>query len=185
MAHLRPVLAALSSGLLAALALSSFATAGEQRAESFSGTCEMSGTVRHQPPLTEEPAPTKIRGRFAGTCSGEFTGRRGRTRQLDGARAVYKVRDGGGALSCFGGTATGTGSLRFGKGRKIEFTLTERRPAPGLAVVTLEGADGGSATVVGTISPSEDLMELNERCDGAGVRLVRGDARITSVGLSG
>ena len=178
-------LAVLTSSACTALALSSFAAADEPATESFTGACAMSGTVRHHPPLTQEPAPTDIRGSFSGTCSGELTDRDGRTHQLDGAPAGYRVRDAGGALSCLGGTATGTGSLLLGSGQEIEFSLTERRPAPGLAVVTLDGADGGSATVVGTLSPSEDPMELNERCSGSGVRLVRGDAHIVSAGLSG
>jgi hypothetical protein len=164
---------------------SSLAAADSPGTETFAGTCEMSGTVRHEPPLTQEPAPTEIHGRFSGTCSGELTDRDGTTRQLDGAPADYVVRDAGGDLSCLGGTATGTGRLSFGRGQEIEFSLTERRPAPGLAVVTLEGAAGGSATVVGTVSPSEDLMELNERCNGSGVRAIRGDARIVSPGISG
>jgi hypothetical protein len=154
-------------------------------AETFDGSCEMSGVIRHQPPLTTTPAPTAVRGSFSGTCSGELTDRRGRTHQLDGAPAAYEVQDASGSLSCLGGTATGTGSLLFGRGRRIDFTLTERRPAPGLAVVTLAGAAGGSATVFGTVSPSEDVMEINERCNGSGLRLVRGDARILSLGLSG
>ena len=62
------------------------------------------------------------------------------------------MRDPGGALSCLGGTATGTGSLLFGRGQ---------------------------------VSPSEDVAEMNDRCNGRGVRLVRGDARIVSLGLSG
>ena len=181
----RLTLTALTAGGFAALALSSPATAGAPGTESFTGVCAMSGTVRHQPPLTQQPAPTAIRGSFSGTCSGELTDRAGRTHRLDGAPADYRVRDAGGALSCLGGTATGTGSLLLGRGQEIEFTLTERRPAPGLALVSLVGDDGGSATVVGTMSPSEDLVELNERCAGSGVRLVRGDARIVSAGLSG
>jgi hypothetical protein len=188
MAHSRIsklTLALLTTTTCTALTLPSLATAANPSIETFDGLCEMSGTVRHQPPLTQAPAPTAIRGSFSGTCSGEFTDRDGRTRQLDGAPADYRVRDAGGALSCLGGTATGTGSLGFGRGQEIEFSLTERRPAPGLAVVTLEGADGGSATVFGTLSPSEDPMELNERCSGSGLRLVRGDARIVSLGLSG
>jgi len=179
MAHSR-----ISKLALAVLICSAF-TADAARAESFEGVCEMSGIIRHQPPLTDEPAPTDVRGSFSGTCSGAFTDRDGRTRQLSGAPADYEVRDAGGALSCLGGTATGTGSLLFGRGEEIEFSLTERRPAPGLAVVALEGADGGSATVFGTVSPSEDLFELNERCNGAGVRSLRGDGRIVSPGISG
>jgi hypothetical protein len=188
MAHSRIstlALAVLICSALTALALSSSATADAPGVERFVGNCELSGVIRHQPPLTQEPAATRIHGSFSGTCSGAFTDREGRTRQLDGAPADYKVRDAGGDLSCLGGTATGTGSLLFGRGQEIEFSLTERRPAPGLAVATLEGADGGSATVFGTVSPSEDLMELNERCSGSGVRSLRGDARIVSPGISG
>jgi hypothetical protein len=172
-------------GAVATLGLSSAAGATKPGTERFDGTCDMSGAVRHQPPLTTEPAPTEIRGRFRGTCSGELTDRDGRTRRLDDAPAAYDVRDAGGALSCLGGTATGTGSLRFAGGQEIAFTLTERRPAPGLALVTLEGAAGGTATVVGTVSPNEDLVRANERCNGSGLRLIRGDARIVSTGLSG
>ena len=178
------ILTVLTCGAFAALTPSAGGDA--PGTESFEGVCEMSGTVRHKPPLTGAPAPTEIRGSFRGTCSGELTDEDGRTHPLDAAPADYEVRDAGGALSCLGGTATGTGSLRFGRGQAIEFSLTERRPAPGLAVVTLEGAAGGSATVVGTVSPSEDPVELNERCsDGSGVRAIRGDARIVSSGLSG
>src|SRR5688572_18769301 len=188
MAHSRAsmlVVAVLICGAFTALAVSSFAGADARGAESFEGVCEMSGTIRHQPPLTGEPTPTEVRGSFSGTCSGTFTDRDGREHQLDGAPAGYEVRDAGGDLSCLGGTATGTGSLLFGRGQRIEFSLTERRPAPGLALVTLEGADGGSATVFGTVSPSEDLQELNERCNGAGVPFLQGDARIVSPGISG
>jgi hypothetical protein len=166
------------------LALSPFAGADEPGAESFEGECEMSGAIRHQPPLTGEPTPTTVHGSFSGTCSGELTDKGGQTRQLDGAPAEYKAR-GFGELSCLGGSATGTGRLVFGGGQEIEFSLTERRPAPGLAVVTLQGAAGGSATVFGTVSPSEDPVELNERCNGSGLRLVHGDARIVSSGISG
>ena len=154
-------------------------------AESFDGVCDMSGTVKHQPPLTEEPAPTAVRGHFSGTCTGTLTDRDGQVHELDAAPADYRVRDAGGALSCFGGTATGTGSLRFRGGHEIDFALTERRPAPGVALVSLVGTDGGSATVVGTLSPSEDPVELEARCSGSGLRTIRGDARIVSTRLSG
>ena len=177
-------LAVLICGAFTALTLSSFAGADEPGAESFEGECELSGAIRHQPPLTQGPASTTVHGSFSGTCSGELTDRDGRTRQLDGALAEYKAQ-GGGELSCLGGTATGTGSLIFGGGQEIEFSLTERRPAPGLSVVALQGAAGGSATVLGTVSPSEDLVEINERCNGSGLRLVHGDARIASLGISG
>jgi hypothetical protein len=187
MAHhvTRKLMLVVLAGGACTLAGSSSVGAAAPGAERFDGVCEMAGTVRHEPPLTEQPAPTAIRGSFSGSCTGELTDRHGRTRQLDGAPASYEVQDAGGELSCLGGTATGTGRLSFGRGQTIEFSLTERRPAPGVAVVTLMGAAGGSATVLGTVSPSENLIELNDRCNGAGLRVIRGDARIVSVGLSG
>ncbi len=95
------------------------------------------------------------------------------------------MRDAGGELSCLGGTATGTGSLRFAGGEEIEFSLTERRPGPGLAFVVMEGVAGGTATVLGSVSRGFDLVAANERCTGAGLRVVPGDARIVSPGISG
>lgn len=74
---------------------------------------------------------------------------------------------------------------RPNRGRAIDFSLTERRPTPGLAVVALEGTDGGTASVLGTLSPTEDPMELNERCNGSGLRFVRGDARLVNPGIAG
>ncbi len=177
-------LAVLICGAFTALGLSSFAGADEPGAESFEGECEMSGAIRHQPPLTTAPTPTTIHGSFSGTCSGELTDSDGQTRQLDGAPAAYRAQ-GFGEVSCLGGTATGTGRLAFGGGQEIEFSLTERRPAPGVATVVLEGAAGGTATVFGTVSQSEDPLEINERCNGSGLRLVHGDAHIVSPGISG
>jgi hypothetical protein len=177
-------MAALICGAPTAVALSSFAAADTPGAESFEGECELSGAIRHQPPLTQQPATTSVHGSFSGVCSGEFTDRYGHTRQLDGAPADYEAR-GVGELSCLGGTATGTGSLLFGGAEEIQFSLTERRPAPGVATVVLEGAAGGSATVLGTVSQSEDPLELNERCSGSGLRLVHGDAHIVSPGIAG
>jgi hypothetical protein len=176
------VLPALICGIC--MALSASAGADERAAESFAGECALSGVVRHQPPLTEEPASTAIHGSFSGTCSGALTDGDGRTRQLEEARARYRAR-GSGEVSCLGGIATGTGSLSFAGGHEIEFSFTERRPAPGLAVVTLQGDAGGSATVFGTVSAREDPVKLNERCNGSGLRVVHGDARIVSPGITG
>ena len=175
--------AALICGVGTALAPSSLAGADARGAETFAGVCEMSGVIHHQPPMTNEPAPTRVHGRFDGACSGQLTDRDGETHQLDGARARYEGR-GFGELSCLGGTAPGTGKLVFERGQAIDFTLTERR-IPGVAIVTLEGAAGGSATVIGTVSRDEDLAELNARCNGSGLRFLRGDARIESPGISG
>ena len=169
---------------ISALAPSSLAAADAPGSETFTGTCEMSGVIRHQPPLTQTPALTTVRGSFSGTCSGELTDSDGGTRRIDGVPAEYNAR-GVGQLSCLGGTATGTGALTFAGGQAIDFSLTERRPAPGVATVVLEGAAGGTATVFGTVSSSEDPVEINERCNGSGLRVVHADARIVSPGISG
>ncbi len=195
MAHLDPPRAAaplaviLSVGAAMALVFSSGAGAKEDaaRAQTFSGACEMSGVILHDPPLTNEPAPTQVRGRFRGTCSGEFTNRRGHTRQLDGAKGAYKAQPAG-ELSCLGGTATGNGRLifrhtTFRSKKVIKVTLTERR-TPGVAEVTLEGAAGGAASVTGTVSAGE-FVDAGERCSGSGLRRLRGDARLESAGISG
>jgi hypothetical protein len=187
MAHMNTcklALAVFAGGAVTALAPTSLAGAAKPGTERFDGVCELSGAIRHAPPLTMEPAARKAHGSFSGTCTGEFTDRDGNTRQLDGAPAEYEARVAG-VLSCLGGTATGTGRLSFGRTEAIEFSATERRPAPGVAVVTLEGESGGMATVFGTVSPSEDLMEINQRCNGSGLRVVGGNARIVSLGLSG
>jgi hypothetical protein len=168
---------------IAALSFTSPATAQPPATETFAGTCEMSGVIRNQPPLTVETAYTRFHGSFRGVCTGQLTERDGSTRQLDASPARYEGR-GEGELSCNGGTSYGTGALIFAGGQRIDFSLTERR-APGAAFVTLEGAAGGTATVLGTVSRDEDLAELNERCNGDGIRFLRGDARIVSPGISG
>ena len=169
------------------LSWGSGAEAGAPRVESFSGACDMSGVIHHEPPLTNEPTPTQVRGVFKGTCSGELTNRRGRTLQLDGAPGAYKARPAG-ELSCSGGTAVGKGRLilrrkRFGRRHVIELSLTERR-TPGVAEVTLEGAAGGSGSVTGTVS-AEEFVNAAKRCSGSGLRRLRGDGRLTSAGLAG
>jgi hypothetical protein len=170
-------------GALAALTAVSPADAQRPGAETFSGECEMSGVIRHQPPMTNTPALTTFHGRFSGVCSGVLTDRHGRTTTLEDAPARYDGR-GAGELSCLGGITTGTGTLVLAGGHQIGFVLTERR-VPGVAVVTLDGDAGGSATVVGTVSRDEDLNEINEQCGGPGLRALRGDAHIVSPGIAG
>ena len=129
----------------------------------------------------------QVRGSFSGTCSGEFTNRRGRTHQLDGAPGAYKAHPAG-ELSCLGGTATGRGRLiirRMPSTRRqvISVRVTERR-TPGVAEVALEGIAGGSGSVTGTVS-DEELARAGEKCGGSGLRRLRGDGRIAAAELSG
>jgi hypothetical protein len=183
MALLRVSTTSLLLTCVAIAALTSPAVAKKKPAESFRGTCQMSGVIRHDPPMTQTPKTTSVHGSFKGVCSGELTDKKGRTRQLEDAPGSYDGR-GVGELSCLGGVATGAGKLRFGHGRAIDFTLTERR-GPGTAVVTIKGRSGGTGKVSGTVSRDEDLVEINERCMGSGVDRLRGDARIVTPGISG
>ena len=59
-------------------------------------------TVRHDPPLTEQPAPTEVRGSFDGTCTGTLTDRHGLTHQLElrAARACGRPAIGSRAGRC-------------------------------------------------------------------------------------
>ena len=170
-------------GAAAALSLTPIAAAEAPGSETFAGTCEMSGVIHSQPPLTFETRTTRFHGSFRGVCSGTLTDRHGETRELDAAPARYDGR-GSGEISCNGGTSYGTGDLVFAGGERIEFRLVERR-VPGVAFVTLEGEDGGTADVLGTVSKDEDLAELNELCGGTGVRIRLGLARTVSLGISG
>ena len=43
----------------------------------------------------------------------------------------------------------------------------------------------GSRSTLCEAEPCEDPVEINERCSGSGLRLVHGDARVVSLGLSG
>jgi hypothetical protein len=181
----RPVCFLLIFGALTALMAISFAGAetAAARAETFVGFCDFSGAIQHQPPLTDQPTYTTFQGRFTGTCSGELTDGTGQTRQLDSAPFRYEAQ-GAGELSCLGGNATGTGNLVFGGTDTIGFSLTEHRVPP-LDVTPLQGDAGGSALVVGNLSPSTDLAKASERCSGSGLPRIQGDGHLTSPGISG
>jgi hypothetical protein len=159
------------------------AAAEGHRAETFSGTCAMSGTVRQDPPLTNTPQQGTAVARLAGTCTGTLVDKRGREHALENAPASYAATAAG-ELSCGGGTATGRGKLRFGRGRTISFQFSEVR-GPGVAAVELEGTRGGSATGEATVSRDEDPVEIAMLCAGEGLREVGIDASLVSPGISG
>jgi hypothetical protein len=159
------------------------AAAEARRAETFSGTCAMSGSVRQDPPITNTPQPGTAVARLAGTCSGTLTDKRGRKHELDGARARYRAVASG-TVGCGGGTATGRGKLRFGHGRTIAFAFNEVR-GPGVAAIELDGRAGGHAGGEATISQDEDPVAIALACNGAGLREVGIDANLATPGISG
>ena len=163
---------ALMTGPALVLALATMAGDDARRpsAETFQGTCQFSGVLRQDPPLTNTPQPGRAAALAAGTCSGSLTGSKGRTRQLDGAHAGYFARAEG-TSSCAGGTAAGAGFLRI-RGERIDFHFSEAR-GPGAAAIRLEGARGGSATGAARVSDDEDPVRIAQECSGSGLRQVR------------
>jgi hypothetical protein len=177
------LLLALSGLLLPTAAASADRGGGAQRAETFSGSCSLSGTVRHTPALTATPQPGHAAARLAGTCSGTLVDERGRRHSLDGTPARYAAAAAG-VLSCGGGSSAGPGTLRLGDGHEIAFRFSEVR-GPGSAAITLQGIAGGEATGIATVSPDADPVEIARRCAGAGLRDVSIDANLVSPGISG
>ncbi|HEX2233315.1 MAG TPA: hypothetical protein VHG69_08120, partial [Thermoleophilaceae bacterium] len=97
---------------LGILAATPTADAKSAKTDTFSGQCHFEGSVRFSPPLTLTPQPGRGEARAAGPCTGTWTDHRGRTHQLDGDRVRY-VAANQGEISCGGGTAQGSGYLRY------------------------------------------------------------------------
>src|SRR5918992_1231188 len=119
--------------------------------------------------LPAAPAPGEARARAKGPCSGTWTDARGRVHELDGDAVTYVARAEG-TVSCEGGSATGSGFLRY-RGDRLEFDFSEVR-GPGAAAISLQGEDGGGAGGAAAVSEDEDPAEIAEKCGGEGVRQV-------------
>jgi hypothetical protein len=171
---------------LAALALSPSALAGgdgQRGSETFEGTCQFSGTLRQDPPLTNLPQAGEASASARGACSGTLTSERGKARRLDGAQASYFARAAG-TTSCGGGTAEGSGFLVI-RGERIGFRFSELR-GPGTGAIRLDGTGGGSAAGVATVSQDEDPVAIAQKCSGPGLERVGIDITIgTTPAISG
>src|SRR5437588_3384959 len=62
-------------------------------ANTFNGSCNLSGSVAFVPPLTNTPQALTQYARATGTCSGTFVGRNGRTHQLNSAPVSYQATE--------------------------------------------------------------------------------------------
>jgi hypothetical protein len=163
-------LAAAVVAVLALIAVSAANATGGRHAETFEGTCQFSGVLSQDPPMTNLPQPGTATARAVGECTGTLTGRKGRVRELSGDRARYVARAQG-DISCGGGTAEGLGYIRVG-GKKLRFRFSEVR-GPGVAAVRLEGVAGGSAAGEARASEEEDPVAIAQKCSGAGLAEVR------------
>jgi hypothetical protein len=158
------------------------APAGDHGSSTFEGTCDFAGVLRQDPPLTNAPAHGEARARAKGPCSGTWTDARGRVHELDGDAVTYVARAEG-TVSCEGGSATGSGFLRYRRDR-LEFDFSEVR-GPGAAAISLQGEDGGGAGGAAAVSEDEDPAEIAEKCGGEGVRQVGIRIHLASPGISG
>jgi hypothetical protein len=158
------------------------ATAGKRKPVSFSGSCELAGTLRQDPPLTNETRPGAATAKATGPCEGELVRRNGRTLELDGHELRYFAYASG-ESSCGGGTAEGRGVLRYRKSR-VRFAFSEVR-GPGAGTITLTGARSGSASGLANVAPDADPAEIATRCAGEGLDEVPIEIRISSEGISG
>lgn len=158
--------------------------AAKDGANTFSGSCKVSGTAVWSPPLTNTPQALTQRVQATGTCSGTFTGRNGRVHQLNDAPVSWQTTEYTPNASCSAETASGTGKATFQYGT-IRFTISETTVGP-VAAFTLKGAEGGSAAGRANISPSADPVAIVDACAGAGLTEAPVDIQaITTPSISG
>jgi hypothetical protein len=136
-------------------------------ANTFSGSCKLSGTAVWNPPITNMPRAATQTVHATGICSGTFTGRGGRAHQLNNAPISWQTTEYTTDASCSAETDSGTGAITFQYGT-IGFTISESRVAP-VAAFTLKGAARGSAAGEANISPNADPVAITQACGGAGL----------------
>ena len=158
--------------------------AAREGANTFSGSCKISGTAVFDPPLTNTAQAGTQRVQATGTCSGTFTGRHGRTHQLNNAPVSWQTTEYTSGASCTAGTLSGSGEVTFQYGT-ISFTISENTVGP-VAAFTLNGTHGGSAAGQANISPSADPVAIAQACAGAGLTEAPVDIQVgTTPSISG
>jgi hypothetical protein len=165
-------------------AVPSSAAGRHQRPFTFSGQCQLSGTVAFSPRLSTSAGPVRNSARATGTCSGSATDRRGHTTQLNGAPVGYRATEVGSQESCQLNTnAPGSGELLFKAGR-LRFRIVENRVGP-TASLSLTGRRGGSAGAIAAVN-SPDPAGVLEQCAMGGIASVPVDLAIqTAPTISG
>jgi hypothetical protein len=152
--------------------------AASDGANSFSGSCKLSGTATWDPPITNTPQASTQRVRATGTCSGTFTGPNGQARQLNNASVSWQTTLYAPAASCSAETDSGSGKVTFQYGT-IRFTISETRVGP-VSAFTLKGGEGGSAAGQANVSPSADPVAITQACGGAGLTGAPADLQVTT-----
>jgi hypothetical protein len=168
----------------AILIISAAVLAPAAHATSFNGSCDFSGTVRFDPPMTTTPQPVAQTADAPGTCSGTLTDRRGRRHTLNAAAARDQAWSSGDAVSCEFGVATGSGRLTFAAG-VVRFTMTEYRGGA-TPLIHFQGRRGGEAWMQVTPSQGSDPVAALQACSAGGLSSFALDAHMQTVGaLSG
>jgi hypothetical protein len=158
--------------------------AARDGANTFSGSCKLSGTAVFDPPLTNTAQAATWHVEATGTCSGTFTGRNGRAHQLNDSRVSWHTTETTAGTSCIAGTNSGSGKITLQYGT-IRITISETT-GPGVAAFTLKGAAGGSAAGQVNISPSANPVALTQACAGAGISEAPVDIQVvTTPSISG
>lgn len=148
----------------------------------FSGSCEFSGIVRFEPPLTNTPQTVSDFARARGTCSGTLTDQSGRSYALSDTPVGYLASDQGANDSCLAGPESiGTGEFRFPQG-SLRFHLSESRVG-GAAELSLTGDQAGSAS--GEADSTANPTETAQACAGSGLREAPVDIRIGAPTITG
>lgn len=163
----------------AILIISAAAFAPAAHATSFDGSCDFSGTVRFDPPMTTTPQPVAQSADAPGTCSGTLVDRR-RSDKLNAAPATYRARSSGDAVSCAFGVASGGGVLTLGRSR-IAFTMTEYRGGA-TPLIHLQGRRSGEAWMQVTPSQNSDPVAAVQACSAGGLSSFALDAHMQTVG---
>jgi hypothetical protein len=91
----------------AAIGLAILCPTSAAATDRFDGTCKLTGELRFDKPLGNQPRVTGFRDRAAGSCSGELNG-------SDRENLPVELRaTGSGTLGCLAGQATSSGTLTF------------------------------------------------------------------------
>ena len=168
--------------LLAATAV--LAVPAAASATTFDGSCDFAVAVSFDPPLKNTPQTVTQTVRGAGTCTGSFVDRHGRSHALDQAPVGYYSYSEAQNSTCLEGVNNGSGTWAFPYG-KLRFAFMERRP---VAFPTLEytGLRGGSA--FGNAEPAQDAdpVAAAQACAGDGLNGFDVEGRLqTTPSISG
>jgi hypothetical protein len=157
------------------------ATATDQATTSFTGTCQLTGTVAFQPALTLATQSGRVNVTAPGTCSGQLTLPDGASQSLHAQPATINGASQG-SESCELGDGTGAADLTLA-GQALHFTYSEIRAGPALAL-TATGALGGSALAEGNISPSANPINILTACTSTGLTQAPIDVRVVATALA-